>query len=123
METGSLAVYGSRRLKKDNRQYSGFVYLLGGIFLSWLTGVLYGQKITDEPTCYKMFKTDFLKSLDLKCERFEFCPEVTAKTMKKGVKISEVPISYHPRSGREGKKIKFRDALEAAWTLLKYRFQ
>ena len=91
--------------------------------MSWLTNLLYGTEITDEPTCYKMFKQDFLKSINLECERFEFCSEITAKIAKRGIKIIEVPINYYPRHKNEGKKINWKDALEAVWTLLKYRFK
>ena len=116
-------VYGSRRLKKGNVQYSGISFLIGGLALNVIANLLYPNlRITDEPTCYKVFRSDIIKSINLKCKRFEFCPEVTAKIAKKGIKILEVPISYHPRSIKEGKKIKWRDGVEAVWTLLKYRF-
>ncbi|MFA6504171.1 MAG: glycosyltransferase family 2 protein [Patescibacteria group bacterium] len=117
-----LVVYGSRRLINENSQYSALSFYIGGVFLSWLTNLLYSQNITDEPTCYKMFKTNFLKSLPLVCERFEFCPEVTALAAKKGIKIPEVPIKYFPRRINEGKKINWKDGLQAAWTLIKFRF-
>ena len=122
VEQGARAVFGSRRLKKDNRQYAGPIYYAGGVFLSWLTNVLYGTRLTDEPTCYKMVETDLMRSLALTCERFEFCPEVTAKLARRGVPILELPISYHPRHKSEGKKIGWKDAVEASWTLLKFRF-
>jgi len=124
IETGAEVVYGSRRLKKYNNheKYSGYIYAFGGIFLTWLTNLLYGLSITDEPTCYKMFRTELLKSLELECERFEFCPEVTAKIAKRGIKIQEVPINYYPRHKGEGKKISWRDGIEAIWTLVKYRW-
>jgi len=113
-------VYGSRQLGKNTFSYRR--YYLGGLFLSWLTNLLYGSSITDEPTCYKVFRKDVLDSINLKCKRFEFCPEVTAKVLKKGIKIVERPISYRPRSIEEGKKIRWKDGLEAIVTLLKYRF-
>lgn len=115
------AVYGSRRLNFQNR-YSHRSFFLGGILLNWAASILYGINITDESTCYKLFKTDFLKSLALESKRFEFCPEVTAKTAKRGVKIYEVPIHYYPRHIAEGKKIRWRDGLAALWTLIKYKF-
>lgn len=114
-------VYGSRILKKDNPR-AGFTFYIGGRLLSFLANALYGLRITDEPTCYKVFKSDILRSLDLKCTGFEFCPEVTAKLARKGYSIVEVPISYRPRSVAEGKKIRWRDGVTAVWTLLKYRF-
>jgi dolichol-phosphate mannosyltransferase len=125
MEPGVEVVYGSR-VGHENYfkiRKSGHVFALGGFFLTWLANFLYGIKITDEPTCYKMFRADLLKSLNLECERFEFCPEVTAKIAKRGIKIAEVPINYYPRHKNEGKKIKWHDGLSAIWTLLKYRFK
>ena len=113
-------VYGSRTLGKGKRSY--WRYYWGGRFLSWLANMLYGARITDEPTCYKVFRAEVLKSLDLKCQRFEFCPEVTAKLCKRGYHIKEIPISYYPRKIEEGKKIRWIDGLAAILTLLKYRF-
>ncbi len=113
-------VYGSRILGKGRKSYRRYYW--GGRFLSWLTNVLYGVKITDEPTGYKIFRTEVLKGLDLRCQRFEFCPEVTAKICKRGYRILEVPISYCPRKIGEGKKIRWIDGLVAILTLFKYRF-
>lgn len=113
-------VYGSRCLSKNKISSPGF--FLGGKLLSFLTNLLYRAGITDEPTCYKVFKREVLQNLDLKCRRFEFCPEVTAKVRKRGYKIYEVPIHYYPRTIKEGKKIRFSDGLSAVWTLIKYRF-
>lgn len=120
-----LVVYGSRRLNKDyfKEPHSSHLYSLGGIFLSWLANFLYGTDLTDEPTCYKMFRRDLLSSLNLQCERFEFCPEFTAKVAKRKIKIYEVPISYNPRKKKDGKKINWKDGIEAILTLLKYRFK
>jgi hypothetical protein len=84
--------------------------------------VLYLCRLTDEPTCYKVFRTELLKSIPLRCEGFEFCPEVTAKVRRRGERIVEVPISYHKRSIQEGKKIRWNDGLIAMWTLVKHRF-
>ena len=113
-------VYGSRCLRKNRISSPGF--FLGGKLLSFLTNLLYRAGITDEPTCYKVFQREVLQNLDLKCRRFEFCPEVTAKVRKRGYKIYEVPIRYYPRKIKEGKKIRFSDGLYAVWTLIKYRF-
>lgn len=113
-------VYGSRILGKNPK--SSFSFYLGGRLLSWISNILYRTSITDEPTCYKMFKTDVIKSINLRCKGFEFCPEVTAKLAKRGIKIHEIPIKYNPRSKREGKKIKWKDGLIAIWVLLKNRF-
>jgi dolichol-phosphate mannosyltransferase len=84
--------------------------------------VLYGQRLTDEATCYKAFRTSFLRQLKLEGERFEFCAEVTAKVCRLHIPVVEVPISYHPRSQREGKKIGWRDLWPTLWTLIKWRF-
>ena len=113
-------VYGSRIKGGGRKSYWSFY--LGGRLLSFLANLLYNAKITDEATCYKVFGADVLKKINLKCERFEFCPEVTAKVRKKGYEIYEVPIHYYPRSIEEGKKINWRDGLEAIWTLIKYKF-
>lgn len=86
-----------------------------------LVRLWYGLRITDEATCYKLFPTQTLRMMELQCERFEFCPEVTAKAARLGLRIVEVPIHYHGRSIREGKKIRFRDGLVAIATLWKHR--
>ena len=115
-------VYGSRRLTGGKIKHGGWLFYWGGSFLNLLTNFLYGIKITDEATCYKMIDRKLLNSLDLKCKRFEFCPEVTAKIAKRGQNIVEVPISYNGRRKEEGKKIRLRDGVEAIWTLMKYRW-
>lgn len=114
-------VYGSRRLNSSN-PISSWMFFLGGATLTWFTNLLYGTRITDEPTCYKAFRRELLQSLPLRCSRFEFCPEVTAIVARRGIRIREVPISYSPRSRAEGKKIGVRDWFEAVYTLLRYRF-
>lgn len=114
-------LYGSRFLNKKNKHSSKLFYL-GGRFVSLVTNLLYRQHLTDEPTCYKMFRTSLLKSIPLNCTGFEFCPEVTAKVAKRGVKIMEIPIGYYPRSIANGKKITPFDGVEAIVVLLKYRF-
>ena len=115
-------VYGSRFLNRQNRHsYPAFYW--GGRLVSVIASLLYGQVLTDEPTCYKMFRSSLLKSIPLDYTAFEFCPEITAKVLKKGYKIKEVAISYTPRSVKEGKKIKWTDGLEAIWVLLKYRIR
>jgi len=84
--------------------------------------VLYGRRVTDEATCYKAFRTEVLAGLDLKCKRFEFCPEVTAKLLKRGYRYAEAPINYHARTHAQGKKITWKDGIECIWSLVKYRF-
>ncbi|MCK4546914.1 MAG: glycosyltransferase family 2 protein [Candidatus Eisenbacteria sp.] len=115
-------VYGSRRMLKSNPKGS-LQFLLGGTTLTWITNILYGTHITDEPTCYKVFRADLLKSLPLRCKRFEFCPEVTALVARRGFRIHEVPIHYLPRKRGEGKKIGLGDWFEAVRTLIECRFK
>ena len=122
IENNAKVVYGSRFLKPSNK-HSYLRFYLGGRLVTFVTNLLYGQHLTDEPTCYKFFDAQFLKSIPLKCQGFEFCPEVTAKVCKQGIKIHEIPINYYPRSIAKGKKINWKDGLEAIWTLLKYRFK
>lgn len=114
-------VYGSRILNKSNT-YSYCKYYWGGKFISLITSVLFFTKITDEPTCYKMFDAPLLKSIPLSSDGFGFCPEITAKILKSGYKIKEVPIRYYPRTLEEGKKIRWHDGLEAIWILFRHRF-
>jgi glycosyltransferase involved in cell wall biosynthesis len=115
------AVYGSRfrgtitGMRPANR--------LGNHLLTWAANLLYAARITDEATCYKAFRTDLIRSLPLRCRGFEFCPEVTARVRKRGVRIHEVPIRYAGRTSGEGKKIRWTDGLSALWTLVKYRFR
>lgn len=122
IESGKAkVVYGSRFLNKQNK-HSYFSFFLGGQVVTWITNILYLQNLTDEPTCYKVFDAQLLKSIKLNCTGFEFCPEVTAKIAKMGYKIPEIAISYYPRSISEGKKINWKDGVEAIWVLFKYRF-
>jgi SAM-dependent methyltransferase len=115
-------VYGSRFKGRNRRVHSSLAFFLGGQLVTWVANILYGLRLSDEPTCYKVFRANLLRDLDLKCERFEFCPEITAKLARLKFSILEVPISYKPRSPEEGKKIKWHDGIEAVWTLLRYRF-
>jgi glycosyltransferase involved in cell wall biosynthesis len=92
------------------------------VLLVWTVRLLFGRKLTDEATCYKAFRRELLQDMNLACQRFEFCPEVTAKAVRLGEQIYEVPISYEPRTKLAGKKIRWQDAPEAFWTLLKHRF-
>lgn len=113
-------VYGSRNLRRNPR--SSFAFYWGGRLLSWIANRLYGSRITDEATGYKVIKTELLRDIGLKADGFEFCPEVTAKLLRRGVNICEVPISYAPRSWEEGKKIRWYDGMIAIWTLISYWF-
>lgn len=112
-------VYGSRNLQGNPR--SSWSFYWGGRLVSWVANLLYGADLTDEATGYKLFRADLFRSLDLQSDGFEFCPEATSKVLRRGVEIHEVPISYKPRSFDEGKKINWRDGVQAIWTLLKYR--
>ena len=112
-------VYGSRFLHR----FRGMKWR-NWVANKWLTlaaNVLYGARITDEATAYKAFTREVLDAVDLKCVRFEFCPEITAKARRLGYEIVEIPISYNPRGILEGKKIRWQDGVEALWTLVKYR--
>jgi dolichol-phosphate mannosyltransferase len=111
-------VYGVR----PDRPERGLRFFLGAKVLTHLTNLLYGAGIHDEATCYKVIRRSLLERVQLQCHRFEFCPEVTAKVSRMGEKIAEVPISYHPRSAVEGKKIRHSDGWLAIWTLIRYRF-
>jgi len=113
-------VYGSRFL--GSCQGMTFLAERANRFLSRLTGLLYGTPITDMETCYKLFRRDVLSALDLRANGFDIEPELTAKVMKRGVEILEVPIRYEARHRHEGKKIGWRDGVQAMWALVKYRF-
>ena len=95
---------------------------LGIQLLNTVANILYNTRLTDIATCYKVCKAPLLTSLTLHSRRFEFCYEVTAKLLKKGYKIYEVPITYHPRSIKQGKKLRWYDGIDALYTLIRYRF-
>ena len=116
----ATVVYGSRFLGKIEGMY--FRYWLVNKLLVLAVWVLYGAKISDEATAYKAFSGNVIRSLPLSCQRFEFCPEVTAKVLRRGHQIYEVPITYSARNVEQGKKIRFWDAVEAFTTLIRYRF-
>lgn len=115
-------VYGSRRLGRKRSwldQLNPFYH--GVTMLNVCVRFFYGVRLTDEATCYKAFSTDVLRRFNLECERFEFCPEVTAKACRLGLHIHEVPIRYTSRGRREGKKIGLRDGLQAVQSLWRWR--
>ena len=116
-------VYGSRLA--DNRNNGKFLFLsyLANITLSFMTRILYGTYLTDMETCYKAFRADFIKDIKIESDRFDFEPEITAKILKKKARFVEVPISYNARQEAEGKKITWKDGVQAIFTLLKYRFK
>jgi len=117
LQDGANVVYGVR----PDRPERGLRFFLGAKLLTHLTNILYGAGIHDEATCYKVMRRSVMERVQLECHRFEFCPEVTAKLCRMGEKIAEVPISYHPRSAIEGKKIRHWDGWQAIWTLIRYR--
>lgn len=92
------------------------------VMLALSVRILYFRRVTDEATCYKAFRTDVLQAMNLQCRRFEFCPEATAKAIRMGNRIVELPIRYEPRNKAAGKKIRWTDAPDAFWTLLRHRF-
>jgi len=116
-------VYGSRILHPDNHRHSALRFYLGGRLVTLVTNLLYGSRLSDEPTGYKLFRREVLQAIPLECEGFEFCPEVTAKLLRLGVAIEEVPIRYAPRKPDEGKKIGWTDGVEALWTLWRWRWK
>jgi len=113
-------VYGSRFSGRTEKM--SLAHFLGNKVLTIATNVLYGTKLTDMETCYKMIKAPLFKSLKLRANRFDFEPEITAKLLKSGKRIIEVPISYQGRHWTEGKKITWKDGISALWSLMKYRF-
>jgi glycosyltransferase involved in cell wall biosynthesis len=113
-------VYGSRFT--GERRNMLFLHWVGNRFLSLVTNVLYNTTLSDMETCYKLFDRSVLDGVTLRATRFEFEPEVTAKILRRGIRIYEVPISYTGREFDEGKKITWRDGFVALWTLVKYRF-
>jgi glycosyltransferase involved in cell wall biosynthesis len=114
-------VYGSRFMNGAPKNMKPMNRLVNRL-LAGMIRTFYKTPMTDEATCYKAFRTDILKSIPLVCKRFEFCPEVTAKAIRRGHRIVEVPIRYEARSMAEGKKIRWTDGVSAIWTLIKWRF-
>ena len=113
-------VYGSRFT--GERRNMLFLHWVGNRFLSLVTNVLYNSTLSDMETCYKLFDRHVLDGVRLRAERFDFEPEFTAKVLRRGIRIYEVPISYAGREPNEGKKITWYDGVIALWTLVKYRF-
>ncbi|RYG40093.1 glycosyltransferase family 2 protein [bacterium] len=116
----SKAVYGTRFHKGLPRDMA-LPNKVVNVLLALAVRVMFGHRLTDEATCYKAFRTELLQAMELECCRFEFCPEVTAKSLRMGERIMEVPIDYVPRSKKAGKKIRWTDAPEAFLTLWKHR--
>ncbi len=116
-------VYGSRFLKASHPENMKLTNWLANRILTITTNVLIpGARITDEATCYKVFRTAMLKQVPLHARRFDFCPEITMKVLRRGHRIHELPIAYSARTEAQGKKIKWTDAFDAFTALLRYRF-
>jgi glycosyltransferase involved in cell wall biosynthesis len=114
-------VYGSRFLGAP-RRVTMFWHMIANKMLTLMTNLLYNSILTDMETGYKLFKSEIIKDIPLRSKRFNIEPEITAKLLKRKVRIFEVPITFNPREYEEGKKIGLGDAFEAVWSLIKYRF-
>jgi glycosyltransferase involved in cell wall biosynthesis len=114
-------VYGSRFLG-GARRVTMFWHMVANKLLTFMTNILYDTILSDMETGYKVFRRDVIEGMPLRAKRFDFEPEFTAKVLKRKYRIYEVPITFNPRDYSQGKKIKLKDAFEAVWTLLKYRF-
>ena len=114
-------VYGSRFLGAPHRVIM-FWHMIANKMLTLMTNILYNTILTDMETGYKVFRREVIEGMKIRAQRFDFEPEFTAKVLKRRYRIFEVPISFNPRDYSQGKKIKLKDAFEAVWTLLKYRF-
>jgi glycosyltransferase involved in cell wall biosynthesis len=113
-------VYGSRFLGR--RRVFLFTHYVGNRLLTLITNILYNTILTDMETCYKVMRTEVLRSFTLHSNGFGIEPEMTAKIFKRGYRVYEVPITYDGRGYDEGKKITWRDGVVALWVLIKYRF-
>ena len=114
-------VYGSRFLGGQHRVLF-FWHSVGNKVLTTLSNMMTNLNLTDMETCYKVFRREVIQSIPLKSDRFGFEPEVTAKIARRGYRVYETPISYHGRTYEEGKKIGWRDGVQAIWTILRYHF-
>ena len=123
IENKTKVVYGSRlEIIRKNLRKMYKMHYIGNMFLTAVTNILYGAKITDMETGYKVFRKEVIENINLKAKRFDFEPEITAKILKKGYKIKEVQINFMGRKFDEGKKITWIDGIKALYYLIKYRF-
>jgi glycosyltransferase involved in cell wall biosynthesis len=125
LEGGTRVVYGSRFLgQRALVPLTGMhpANWLANKLLSWTASILFARRVTDEATCYKVMDRTLVDELRLRAERFDICPEITSKVLRRGERIVEVPIAYRGRGSNEGKKIRWTDAFHAWLTLLRYRF-
>ncbi len=118
----SFVVYGSRERKKHNG-YSNLRFYLGGLAVTWFTNLLFAAHLTDEPTCYKTFAGDLIRKLEFENNSFGWEPEITCKLLRLGYRIDETAVSYTPRHIAEGKKIRWKDGLQAFKIILEWRFR
>jgi glycosyltransferase involved in cell wall biosynthesis len=114
-------VYGTRFTSQAHPS-SPWWHRLGNRLLTWSSNHATGLRLTDEATCYKMFRRELLNRFTLHEDGFGFCPEFTAKVARVGARLVEMPIAYHPRRCSDGKKIRLRHGLGALWCVIKYRF-
>jgi glycosyltransferase involved in cell wall biosynthesis len=114
-------VYGSRFLGGPRRT-TMFWHMVANRLLTFMTNLLYNSILSDMETGYKLFRREVIQAIPLRANRFDFEPEITAKLLKRHLRVFEVPISFNPREYAEGKKIGLKDAFSAVWALLKYRF-
>ena len=121
LEGNADVVFGSRFLGGPRRP-TMFWHMVANKMLTLLTNVLYNSILSDMETGYKVFRREVIQAIPLRARRFDFEPEVTAKLLKRGVRVYEVPISFNPRDYSEGKKIGLKDAFAAIWALIRYRF-
>jgi glycosyltransferase involved in cell wall biosynthesis len=119
-DPSTQVVYGSRFLSGSLRGARSAVF--ANRVLTWVTNALFGARLTDMETCYKVCRADVMKSLDLRSNRFEIEPEITAKLLKRGYAIHEVAVDYQPRTRAEGKSINWKDGVRAVFELLRWRF-
>ena len=122
IEDKADVVYGSRLSGGKPTRSFKFMHLLGNKFLTFLTNILYDTTLTDMETCYKAFRSDVIKNITIKSNRFDFEPEITAKVLKRKYHLYEAPICYYGRDYHQGKKITWKDGFGAIRALVKYRF-
>lgn len=114
-------IYGSRRMNKTNKQYSGWIYYIGWNITTIIMNLLYGTQLTDGNTCYKMFRKQAIQDMKFTSQKFDFDQEITSKFLKKYKFITEIPIHYYPRNNDDGKKISLFDFFHALDVILKFR--
>jgi glycosyltransferase involved in cell wall biosynthesis len=122
LEQNADVVYGSRYLVGRYTRVHPYYHYMGNRFLTMVSNIFTGLKLTDMETCYKCFKRDVVQDLKITSKRFTVEPEITARIAKKRLKIFEVPISYLGRDYAEGKKIGWKDGVAAIYSIIKFRF-